>query len=138
MTMIEHLKDPLTHIVRNAIDHGIESPAARRQAGKDPCGTIVLSARHEAGCIVIRASDDGAGLDRKAIAELALARGIASETKPLSAAETDDLVFEPGFTTTTTVSELSGRGVGLDVVKRNVETLRGAVSIESRQGRARP
>ncbi len=133
MTVIEHLKDPLTHMVRNALDHGIEPPAARRAAGKDPHGTLTLRARHEAGSILIEVEDDGAGLDRPAILKTALERGLVQDSR-LSEAEIDRLIFEPGFSTSEGVSELSGRGVGMDVVRSNVEALHGSVAIRTRPG----
>jgi two-component system chemotaxis sensor kinase CheA len=133
-TVIENLKDPLTHMVRNALDHGIELPEERRERRKDPCGTITLHARHEAGSIVLQVRDDGRGLDRAAIVKRAVARGLLAEGAKLGEAEIDRLIFEPGFTTATDVTDMSGRGVGMDVVRRNVETLRGSVAIESRPG----
>jgi len=131
-SVIEHVRDPLTHMVRNAVDHGIERPEVRRQRGKDPCGTIALRARHESGTIVLEISDDGAGLDRERILDRARLRGL--DTARLDAGEVQRLVFEPGFSTAETVTELSGRGVGLDVVRRNIHALRGSVGIRSRAG----
>ena len=131
-SVIEHVRDPLTHMIRNAIDHGIEHPDLRRQRGKDPCGTIALRARHESGTIVLEISDDGAGLDRERILDRARRRGL--DTARLDAGEVQRLVFEPGFSTAETVTELSGRGVGLDVVRRNIHALRGSVGIRSRAG----
>jgi two-component system chemotaxis sensor kinase CheA len=133
-TVIEHLKDPITHMVRNAIDHGIESPEVRRARGKPPLGLVALRARHDAGSIVIEVADDGSGLDREAIKRRAIERGLIGDGEKLSSTEIDRLIFEPGFTTAEDVTELSGRGVGMDVVRRNVEALRGAVKIESRPG----
>jgi two-component system chemotaxis sensor kinase CheA len=131
-SVIEHVRDPLTHMVRNAVDHGIERPEVRRQQGKDPCGTIALRAWHESGTIVLEISDDGAGLDRERILERAQRRGL--DTTRLDAGEVQRLIFEPGFSTAEAVTELSGRGVGLDVVRRNVHALRGSVGIRSRAG----
>jgi two-component system chemotaxis sensor kinase CheA len=131
-SVIEHVRDPLTHMVRNAVDHGIELPEVRRQHGKDACGTIALRAWHESGTIVLEISDDGAGLDRERILERAQRRGL--DTTRLDAGELQRLVFEPGFSTAEAVTELSGRGVGLDVVRRNVHALRGSVGIRSRAG----
>jgi two-component system chemotaxis sensor kinase CheA len=133
LSVIEHVRDPLTHMVRNALDHGIEPPHVRTAQGKSPAGTIALRARHEAGTIVIEIEDDGAGLDRERILERARAAG-------MDAARLDDdrlqqLVFEPGFSTAEEVTELSGRGIGLDVVRRNVQALRGTIAIRSRHGR---
>jgi two-component system chemotaxis sensor kinase CheA len=133
-SVVEHLRDPLTHLVRNAIDHGIETPQARQRAGKDACGTIALSARHEGASIVVRVSDDGAGIDRARIAARARALEAGYEPERMSDAELLRLVLEPGFSTAEAVTDLSGRGVGLDVVRRGVESLRGSLSIESTPG----
>jgi two-component system chemotaxis sensor kinase CheA len=132
--VVEYVRDPLTHMVRNALDHGIEAPAARRAAGKDPVGKVVLRAFHEAGSMVIQVIDDGAGLDRGRIAEKAVATGLVADASRLSDEDLARLVFEPGFSTADRVTELSGRGVGMDVVRRNVEALRGSVAIESTPG----
>jgi two-component system chemotaxis sensor kinase CheA len=132
--VVEYVRDPLTHMVRNAIDHGIEAPDVRRARGKDPTGRIVLRAFHEAGAMVIQVEDDGGGLDRRRIAEKAVALGLADPERT-SADDLARLVFEPGFSTADRVSDISGRGVGMDVVRRNVEALRGSVSIESEGGR---
>ncbi|HEU4883510.1 MAG TPA: chemotaxis protein CheW, partial [Longimicrobium sp.] len=133
-SVVEHLRDPLTHLVRNAVDHGIEPPETRRRAGKDPCGTVTLTARHEGSSIVVRMSDDGAGLDRARIAARARALELAADPERMGDAELFRLILEPGFSTAETVTDLSGRGVGLDVVRRSVEALRGSLSIESRPG----
>jgi two-component system chemotaxis sensor kinase CheA len=132
-SVVEHLRDPLTHLVRNAVDHGIEDPAARVAAGKEAAGTLTLSARHEGGTIAIRLTDDGAGLDRARILARARARGMAVDER-MTDAEVFRLVFEAGFSTAAAVTELSGRGVGLDVVRRALEPLRGSVSLASRPG----
>lgn len=132
-SVVEHLRDPLTHLVRNAVDHGIEDPAARTAAGKDAVGTLTLSARHEGGTIAIRLTDDGAGLDRARILARARSRGMAVDER-MTDAEVFRLVLEPGFSTAEAVTELSGRGVGLDVVRRGLEALRGSVSLASRPG----
>ncbi|WP_242342583.1 chemotaxis protein CheA [Anaeromyxobacter terrae] len=132
--VIEHIRDPLTHMVRNALDHGIEPPDVRRARGKAPIGTVVLRAFHEAGSMVIQVSDDGAGLDRARIAARAVAQGLAPDAARVSDEEAARLVFEPGFSTADAVTELSGRGVGMDVVRRNVEALRGSVAIRSAPG----
>ncbi len=132
-SVVEHVRDPLTHMIRNAVDHGIEPPPVREAQGKDPCGTIALRARHEAGRIVIEIDDDGAGLDRARIAARARARG--TDTAGLSDEEVDRLIFEPGFSTAETVTELSGRGIGLEVVRRNVAAIRGTVTVSSFKGR---
>ncbi len=132
--VIEHLRDPLTHMVRNAVDHGIEPPQVRQAQGKDPCGRITLRAYHEANSIVVQVADDGTGLDRERIVERARSQGIVAEPEKLTDAEINRIVFEPGFSTAKAITDLSGRGVGMDVVRRNVEALRGSVAIDSRQG----
>jgi two-component system chemotaxis sensor kinase CheA len=134
MSIIEHLKDPLTHMIRNALDHGIETPEARQARGKNPCGVLKLQARHEGGSIVIEVSDDGNGLDRERILARGLALGMVAESEHWSDEELYGLIFAPGFSTATTVTDLSGRGVGMDVVKSNIEALRGTVSVQSRPG----
>lgn len=131
--VIEHLRDPLTHMVRNAVDHGIEPPQVRQAQGKDPCGRITLRAYHEANSIVVQVADDGTGLDRERIVERARSQGIVAEPEKLTDAEINRIVFEPGFSTAKAITDLSGRGVGMDVVRRNVEALRGSVAIDSRQ-----
>ena len=131
-TVIEQLKDPITHMLRNAIDHGIEESEARVAAGKSAAGTIRISATYESGGIAIRLSDDGIGLDEAAIA--ARARSLSIDPDRLSRHELLRLIFEPGFTTASEVTDISGRGVGMDVVRRNVEALRGTISIASQPG----
>jgi two-component system, chemotaxis family, sensor kinase CheA len=131
-TIMEQLKDPLTHMIRNAIDHGIETPDERIAAGKAPGGLIRISALHAAGGVVIRVSDDGAGLDEALIA--ARARTLGLDPDRLTRQEIRDLILTPGFSTATSVTDLSGRGVGMDVVRRNVESLRGTLSIGSESG----
>jgi two-component system, chemotaxis family, sensor kinase CheA len=131
--VVELIADPLTHLVRNAVAHGIERPDARAAAGKDPCGTVRVQAVRETGRIVVSVSDDGAGLDRARILEAARRRGVAEEAA-LAEADVQRLIFEPGFTTASAVDSLSGRGVGLDVVRRNVESLRGSLSVSSVAG----
>ena len=133
-SIAEHLKDALMHMVRNAIDHGIESPEQRLAAGKDAFGTITLHARHESGSISIEISDDGAGFDRDKIVARARSKNLVAEAQKLSDMEILDLVFEPGFSTAEEVTDISGRGVGMDVVRRNVDALHGSVRIESRKG----
>ena len=132
-TVIERIGDPLTHLVRNAMDHGIEQADRRQAAGKPEKGTVRLNAFHDSGSIVIEVSDDGAGLDRKKVLKKALERGLVTPDQILSDQEIYNLVFEPGFSTSENVTNLSGRGVGMDVVRRNVEALRGTVEIESRE-----
>ena len=133
-TVVEHLKDALLHMVRNAVDHGIESPDARKAAAKQACGVITLSAAHSAGNIFIEVSDDGAGLDRRRIAEKARALGLMSESDRFSDDELFGLIFEAGFSTAQTITDLSGRGVGMDVVRRKIEALRGTVHVSSKEG----
>ena len=133
-SVLQMLKDPLTHLVRNAVDHGIEPVETRKARGKSPCGSITLRSRHDAGGILIEIEDDGAGLDRAAILARARSHGLVAGDTILDDAHVLSLVFEPGFSTAEEVSEVSGRGVGLDVVRRNVQALRGAVAIEGRPG----
>ncbi|HEY6005751.1 MAG TPA: chemotaxis protein CheA [Anaeromyxobacter sp.] len=132
--VVEAIRDPLMHMVRNAVDHGIEPPEVRRGRGKDPCGRIVLRAFHEAGNIVIQVVDDGAGLPRDLIARRAQALGLLPDASRATEEEIGRLIFEPGLSTSEAVTDVSGRGVGMDVVRRNVEALRGSVSVESREG----
>ena len=130
-TIVEHLRDPLTHMIRNALFHGIETPDVRRAKGKDPCGSIALSAWREAGSIVIELADDGAGFNRDRIVEEARRRGLADDPEKLGDAELYRLVFEPGFSTAESVTEWSGRGMGMDVVRERIAALRGSIAIES-------
>lgn len=132
--VIEHIRDPLTHMVRNALDHGIEPADVRRARGKPSIGTVVLRAFHEAGSMVIQVSDDGAGLDRARIAARAVVLGLVADAERVTDEEAARLVFEAGFSTAESVTDLSGRGVGMDVVRRNVEALRGSVAIRSAPG----
>lgn len=134
-TVIERLADPLTHMVRNAVDHGLEGPDKRAQAGKDQTGTIRLSAAHRSGSVFIEISDDGAGLNRERILAKAIEKGLVAADVELSDPEIDNLLFLPGFSTAGTVSSLSGRGVGMDVVKNAVHALGGRVSITSTEGK---
>lgn len=133
-TIVEYLKDPITHMIRNALDHGIEPPDRRKQAGKDAAGRVTLRAFHEAGNIVIQVEDDGAGLNRRKILEKARSQGMLAAGQHLASDDVYRLIFEPGFSTAETVTDLSGRGVGMDVVRRQVDGLRGTVAIESRSG----
>jgi two-component system chemotaxis sensor kinase CheA len=133
--VVEYVRDPLMHMVRNAIDHGIEAPELRRARGKDPMGRLVLRASHEAGSIVIQVQDDGAGLDRRKIAARAAAMGLAGDPARMDDDDLARAVFEPGLSTADQVTEISGRGVGMDVVRRNVEALRGSVTLASEEGR---
>jgi two-component system chemotaxis sensor kinase CheA len=131
--VIEKIVDPLVHLVRNAIDHGLELPAERRTAGKDETGTITLTAVHQGGYIVIEIGDDGRGLDRERILRKAAERGLQVPENP-SDAQVWDLVFAPGFSTAEQLTDLSGRGVGMDVVRKNISALGGQVEIRSAHG----
>ncbi|MBI4976711.1 MAG: chemotaxis protein CheA [Spirochaetes bacterium] len=133
--IIEALKDPLMHIIRNAADHGIETPEARRAVGKDAQGTIRLSAEHAGAHVLITVSDDGGGLDRSRILKKAVERGLVKENAGLSAHEIEQMIFLPGFSTAEKTTSVSGRGVGMDIVKKNVEKLRGTVEIRSEAGK---
>lgn len=132
--VLEHLRDPLLHMIRNAVDHGIERKEKRIASQKNPCGVLRLTASHIAGNIVIQLSDDGAGFNRKRILEKAIAVGLVQDGAKLSDAEVFRLVFNSGFSTAAEVTELSGRGVGMDVVKRNIESLRGSIDVQSVEG----
>ena len=133
-TIVEELADPLLHMVRNSVDHGIEMPAARESAGKPVSGTIRLSASHVGGNILVEIADDGAGLRSEVILAKAIERGMVPPGTSLPEKEIYDLIFAPGFSTAATVTDLSGRGVGMDVVKRNITRLRGKIEIESSPG----
>ncbi|MGP0060109.1 MAG: chemotaxis protein CheA [Beijerinckiaceae bacterium] len=133
-TVIEKLTDPLTHMIRNAIDHGVEKPDVRAAAGKLEEGLVRLSALHRSGRIVIEVSDDGAGIDRPKVKALAAKKGLIPPDAQLTDEEIDNLIFLPGFSTATTVSDISGRGVGMDVVRRSIQALGGRISIASRPG----
>ena len=132
--VVEKIGDPLMHLVRNSLDHGLEMPAQRIAAGKDPQGKIHLNAYHDSGSIVIEISDDGKGLNKKQLLAKAIEKGIIEEGQVLSDDEINHLIFHPGFSTVDSVSNLSGRGVGMDVVKRNILSLRGSVELESEEG----
>jgi two-component system chemotaxis sensor kinase CheA len=134
-SVVERIVDPLMHLVRNALDHGLETPAQRLNAGKPPKGTLTLAACHESGSIVIRISDDGRGINREKVLQRAWERGLIAQGVVPGDQDILDLIFEPGFSTAEQVTNLSGRGVGMDVVRRNVEALRGAVGISSEPGR---
>ncbi|MFN5828431.1 MAG: chemotaxis protein CheA, partial [Rhodobacterales bacterium] len=133
-TVIERLADPLMHMIRNAVDHGLEGPDARRTAGKDGTGTIRLGAAHRSGSVIITIRDDGAGLNRPRILDIARRKGLVAPDADLADAEIDGLLFLPGFSTASSVSNLSGRGVGLDVVRNAVTALGGRISIASVPG----
>ncbi|WP_019399693.1 chemotaxis protein CheA [Pseudoxanthomonas sp. GW2] len=132
--LIEKIADPLVHLVRNAIDHGLELPDARKAAGKDETGTITLAASHQGGHIVIEVADDGRGLNRAKILAKAAERGLAIPDNPTDS-QVWDLIFQPGFSTADQVTDLSGRGVGMDVVRKNIQALGGEVQLESAEGR---
>jgi two-component system chemotaxis sensor kinase CheA len=134
-TMVEAIYDPLVHLVRNAIDHGIEGTIERARRGKPAAGTLTLRAYHHAGQVVVEIVDDGGGLDQARILERARSRGLVSPEAQLTADEIHHLIFLPGFSTAAKVTEVSGRGVGMDVVKTNIERVRGRVEIESAAGR---
>jgi two-component system chemotaxis sensor kinase CheA len=135
MSVIEHLRDPLIHMIRNSIGHGIETPAVRRAANKPAAGTLVLRSFREAGSIVIELADDGGGIARDRVLRRARERGLAAEGETLTDAQVVDLIFHPGFSTAETVTGLSGRGVGLDVVRRNIDAIHGSITVETEQGR---
>lgn len=128
------LRDPITHMVRNAVDHALEAPEARRAAGKEPVGTVTLRARYEAGWVVVEVCDDGAGFHRGRILERARALGLVSEATQLGDDDLLRFVLAPGFSTSAAVTDLSGRGVGMDVVARSVAALKGSISIRSTDG----
>lgn len=132
--VIEQIADPLKHLVRNSVDHGLEGPEERLAAGKDETGTIWLRALQQGGKIFIEVADDGRGIDRDKIWAKAVERGLASEGESVSDAEVFSYMFEPGFSTAEKVTAVSGRGVGLDVVRQNIESLRGVVEVESKLG----
>jgi two-component system chemotaxis sensor kinase CheA len=135
-SLIEELSDPLIHLIRNSADHGIEMPDVRGRAGKPETGTVVLRARHEGDSVLVEIEDDGKGIDPKVIRAKALEKGIisAERAEQMSDEEATNLVFLPGFSTAQTVTDISGRGVGMDVVKSNVRKLGGSVSVSSAVG----
>lgn len=132
--VVEDINDPLMHMVRNSIDHGIESPEGRLAAGKRETGRLSLRAFHQGGSIVIEISDDGAGLNKDRILAKAVKQGLIAEGAELSPSEIHQLIFAPGFSTAEQITEISGRGVGMDVVRRNIEALRGRIEIQSEMG----
>jgi two-component system chemotaxis sensor kinase CheA len=134
-TVIERLTDPLTHMIRNAIDHGIEKPEVRLAAGKPESGHIKLAAMHRSGRVVIEVSDDGGGINRERVKSAAISKGLIDPEAQLTDEEIDNLIFLPGFSTAATVTDMSGRGVGMDVVKRSIQALGGRISISSTPGR---
>lgn len=132
--LVDQISDPLVHMIRNSVDHGIESQADRKSAGKSSAGTVNLKAYHKGGNIVIEISDDGKGLNTERILEKAKEKGLIDQSRELSENEIHKLIFHPGFSTAAKVTDISGRGVGMDVVKRNIEALRGRVDITSKLG----
>lgn len=133
-TVVEKLSDPITHMIRNAIDHGLETPAEREAAGKPAEGVVRLTAAHRSGRIVIEVSDDGRGVDRVRVKAKAIEKGLISADAQMTDEEIDNLIFAPGFSTAAAVSDISGRGVGMDVVKRSVQALGGRITIISTPG----
>ena len=132
--VIEHLGDPLTHMIRNAIDHGIEDARTRQERGKPPEACVKVSAVHRSGRIIIEVSDDGGGINRPRVRQIAEDKGLIAKDAPLTDEEIDNLIFLPGFSTAAEVSDISGRGVGMDVVRREIQSLGGRISISSRPG----
>ena len=133
-TVIERLNDPLVHLIRNCIDHGIESPTVRKSAGKPSTGTVRLTAKHSGANVIISIADDGRGFDREAVLKTAIDRGFVAHDADLTDKEIYSLIFLPGFSTADSVTNVSGRGVGMDVVKRSVEGLRGSIEANSQPG----
>jgi two-component system chemotaxis sensor kinase CheA len=133
-TVVELLADPLTHMIRNAVDHGLEMPDQRVAKGKPPEGAVRLAAAHRSGRVIIEVSDDGAGINRPRVLQKAIANGLVAPDAQLSDSEIDNLLFLPGFSTAQAVSSISGRGVGMDVVKRSIQALGGRISIASSPG----
>ena len=134
-SMVEKIADPLMHLVRNSLDHGLEPPQERVAAGKTPAGKLVLSAKHETGAILIRIEDDGRGINRERVLQRAWNRGLIEQGVVPPDDVINMMIFEPGFSTAEQVTNLSGRGVGMDVVRRNIEALRGTLSLNSRPGK---
>lgn len=133
--VVERIADPLTHLVRNAVDHGIEPPDGRQRAGKGPAGRVRLDAYHQGGSVIVEVSDDGRGLDTARIRAKAIERGVIAAGEDLAEEQIHALIFRPGFSTADTISDVSGRGVGMDVVKKSVDSLGGTVAIETAEGR---
>jgi two-component system chemotaxis sensor kinase CheA len=134
-TVIEQLGDPLVHLLRNSIDHGVETPAERTASGKPAHGTIRLIAKQAGGAVIIRIVDDGRGLDTARIRAKAIERGLLTQDARLTDQEIHQLIFAPGFSTAEKVTSVSGRGVGMDVVKRSIDALRGQIEIDSEPGK---
>jgi two-component system, chemotaxis family, sensor kinase CheA len=133
--VIEQLSDPLTHMIRNSADHGIESPEKRRALGKNETGTIRLSAEQAGGNILIVVEDDGAGINRERVLQVARDRGVVGPDTQLTDEQIDQLIFAPGFSTADAVSDISGRGVGMDVVLSNIKKIGGSVHVKSSPGK---
>lgn len=133
--LVDAIADPLVHMVRNAVDHGIEEPSARSASGKPESGTITLRAFHAGGSVIVELQDDGAGLDRAKLVKKALAKNLITSDAGMSDADVFGLIFEPGFSTKEAVTDISGRGVGMDVVRRAIQSVRGRIEIESQVGR---
>lgn len=134
-TVLEKIVDPMVHLVRNSLDHGLESPEARLAQGKSETGTIMLNTYHQGGCIIIEIADDSAGLNTHKILEKARQKGLVGADEELSEEAIHQLIFRPGFSTADAVSDLSGRGVGMDVVKRNIHELNGSIELKSEAGK---
>ncbi len=134
-TVMEQIGDPLVHLVRNAVDHGIESKETRIANGKSEVGTITLAAYHQGGNVVIEINDDGGGIDRQAVFDKAVEKGLVDTSNTLNENQVFDLIFEPGFSTAKELSDISGRGVGMDVVKKNIQSLGGRIQVQSEQGK---
>jgi two-component system chemotaxis sensor kinase CheA len=134
-TVIERLSEPITHMIRNAVDHGLEATEKRLAAGKTPEGVVRLAALHRSGRIIIEVEDDGGGINRQRVREIAVNKKLIEADAVLTDEETDNLIFLPGFSTASTVSDISGRGVGMDVVKRSILALGGRISISSTPGK---
>ncbi|OUS29666.1 chemotaxis protein CheA [Gammaproteobacteria bacterium 45_16_T64] len=134
-TVMEKIGDPLVHLVRNSLDHGLEKPAERIAAGKSDTGTVTLNAFHQGGNIIIEITDDGAGLNKDKIRKKAVENGLVGEKEALSDDQINDLIFKPGFSTADSVTDVSGRGVGMDVVRRNIQELNGTIEVRSEEGK---
>ena len=134
-TVMEKIGDPMVHLVRNALDHGIEPPEARKQEGKPETGTLTLNAYHKGGSIVIEISDDGAGINKERVLNKARANGLVGENETLTDDAINDLIFHPGLSTAESLSDVSGRGVGMDVVRKNIKSLGGSVRVDSVEGK---
>ncbi len=134
-TVMEKIGDPLVHLVRNSLDHGLEPPEERVAAGKDETGTVTLNAYHQGGSIMIEIIDDGRGLNREKILAKAIENGLVQASEPLTDEQVHDLIFHPGFSTADQITDVSGRGVGMDVVRRNIQELNGTIEVESEAGK---